>query len=142
MRRTFRKAFDESEGVFYVICIKSECKVEAFRRDQYGDIGHVNAWEDYLAPLLAQIYVLNKESSSLLKLSYAGFPRGRVVKIGRSYVIYHGDNYKKLVTERDILDPFKITTAKFKFDEHERAIKEHRDVLRDLLGIEETWPAV
>lgn len=129
-------------GVYYVICINGKWKVEAFRADRYRNINHVEAWENYLTPHLAGIFKLNKEDATLLKLSYAGFPRGRIVKIGLKYVVYHGNNYKKFVSKDDILAPFGLAKAEFKFDDHERAIREHRDTIRELLRIRENWVGV
>ena len=142
MKRKPKEASNKSEGIYYIACINGKWKVEAFRTDQYGDIDHVRIWEEHLAPYLARIFKLNEEDASLLKLSYAGFPRGRVVKIGKKYLIYHGKDYKKLVRKDEILAPFGITDAKFEFDDHERAIMEHRDTIRQLLNLNETWPAV
>src|SRR3989304_4391084 len=81
MKRKPKEASNKSEGIYYIVCINGKWKVEAFRTDQYGDIDHVRIWEEHLAPYLARIFKLNKEDASLLKLSYAGFPRGRVIKI-------------------------------------------------------------
>jgi len=133
---------NKSDGAYYIVCIKDKWSVRAFRQDQYGDIGHMKIWEEYLAPHLVGIFKLNRADEFLLKMSYAGFPRGRMVKIGMKYIVYHGNDYTHLVDKSDILKPFGISSARFEFDEHERAILEHRDTIRQLLKIERTWPAV
>lgn len=142
MKGKHKKTFDKSDGIYYIVCINGKWKVEAYRADRCGDVDHTAIWEKHLSPYLARIFELNKEDASLLKLSYAGFPRGRIVKIGVKYVVYHGNDYKKFVSEDEILVPFGIGKAEFKFDDHEWVIREHREVVRGLLGIEESWVAV
>ena len=137
-----KHASNKSDGIYYIVYIDGRWKVEAFRTDQYGDVDHLRMWEEYLAPYFAETFKLNEEEASLLKLSYAGFPRGRIVKIGIKYVVYHGNNYKKFVSKDEILAPFGLADAEFKFDDHERAIMENRDTIRQLLNIKETWVAV
>lgn len=132
----------KSDGIYYVLCFNNKWRVEAFRTDQYGDIGHMKIWEEYLAPNLARVFKLDEEGASLLKISYAGFPRGRVQLIGRRFIVYNGNDYAHLVSKSDILKPFGLSDAKFEFDDHERALMQDRDTIRQLLNIKETWPAV
>ncbi len=142
MKRKFKEASSKSDGIYYVVYVNGKWKVEAFRTDQYGDVNHVEVWEERLAPFLARICNLDERDGYLLKLSYAGFPRGRVVRVGKQYIVYHGNNYKKLVSKDAIIAPFGINNAKFEFDDHERVIMDNRENIRQLLKIKDTWPAV
>ena len=141
-----------SEGIFYIIALFGKCAIMPERFDQQTEFGHTDFWEQSVVDYLVTQWhskVINTFPtpadlrSALLPLVYA-FPRGRVVRQGDQFTVYHGNNLKPFMkmSRRSIEGDFGIQgRATWVFDEHEQCIPADRDQIRDVLGLKQTWPA-
>ena len=144
-----------SEGIFYLVRLPSDWRAQAVRAGEFPveDFGHADYWEQTLAALLARDWqpALAGEfrtvaacREELLPLVYA-FPRGRVVRQGSKFAVYHGNNLEPFMQcDRKAIETcFGIQgRATWVFDEHEQCVAHDRDRMREVLGLKETWPAV
>ena len=144
-----------SEGIFYLVRWPEGWSFRPFRVDWFPieDFSHAEFWEELLAGFMAERWqpevsqrftTVEQLRDALLPLAYA-FPRGRVVSLARSYAVYHGDNLAAFMqSDRKAIESgFDIQgNVQWEFDEHEQCVAQDRDRMRELLGLEETWPAV
>jgi hypothetical protein len=138
-----------SEGIFYAICNPEGWSLCAYRFDQCPDItGHPELWQRLVAPALAQRWSHDdparfRDLEAELTNHPYGFPRGRVTKVARQFVVYHGNDLRGLITRKAIEAAFDIgNRCRWEFDEHERCLRADKDGVRRCLGIREDWPAV
>ncbi len=141
-----------TEGIFYVVPFPIEWCVMPERFAQQTDFGHTDLWEQTVVKFLVKDWHLevyetfptrDQLRAELLPLVYA-FPRGRVVRQGSKFIVYHGNNVEPFMqaSRRDIETCFDIQgRAKWEFDEHEQCVAHDRDRMREVLGLKETWPA-
>ena len=144
-----------SEGIFYLVRYPQGWRFLPVRVDQFpmADFDHADFWEECLAHVLAEKWqpevfqkfpTVEQLRDELLPLAYA-FPRGRVVSLGRTFAVYHGDNLAAFMqSDRKAIETgFDIQgNVQWEFDEHEQCVAQDRDRMRELLGLKETWPAV
>ena len=141
-----------SEGIFYLIALFREWAIMPVRFDQQSEFGHTDFWEQSVVDHLVTQWhskVINtfpapaELRAALLPLVYA-FPRGRVVRQGDQFTVYHGNNLKPFMkmSRRFIEGDFGIQgRATWVFDEHEQCVAADRDRMREVLGLKQTWPA-
>jgi len=141
-----------SEGIFYLIALFREWAIMPVRFDQQSEFGHTDFWEQSVVDHLVTQWhskVINtfpapaELRAALLPLVYA-FPRGRVVRQGDQFTVYHGNNLKPFMkmSRRFIEGDFGIQgRATWVFDEHEQCVAHDRDQMREVLGLKQTWPA-
>jgi len=142
------RAMKPSEGIFYAIRNPEGWSLCAYRFDQCPESGHPQFWEDTVAPSLAKRWShddparFRELKADLVNHPY-GFPRGRVTKMGRQFVVYQGDDFRGLIARKAIEAAFDIgKRCRWEFDEHERCLRADKDSARCCLGIREDWPAV
>ena len=139
-----------AEDIFYVIRHPDGWRAHAQRFNDGRDIGHPDFWEQRLAATVAAAWHLRRHLpaavlESRLGLCCYGFPRGRVLKRGRQFVICHGNDLKPFmgVTRRNIERLFGIERiAKWEEDEHEHCQVDEKETVREVLHLVEDWPAV
>ena len=148
------KASGGTEGIYYLVRLPSGWRVQAVRAEEFPveDFGHADYWEQTLASLLAREWqpavagefrTVAACCEELLPLVYA-FPRGRVVRQGSKFAVYHGNNLESFMQcDRKAIEAcFGIQgRAKWVLDEHEQCVAHDRDRMREVLGLKETWPA-
>ena len=80
----------------------------------------------------------------IISTAYAGFPRGRIQKVGRKFKVYHGSDFEKLVSRQSILDQFGIDSdqAVWEFDDHERVLTFDKETIKKVFNIKEDWRSV
>ena len=144
-----------TEGLFYLVRYPQGWRYLPVRVELFPveDFDHADFWEEVLAQVMAEKWhpevarkfpTVEQLRDELLPLAYA-FPRGRVVSLGRTFAVYHGDNLAAFMqSDRKAIESgFDIQgNVQWEFDEHEQSVAHHRDRLRELLGLKETWPAV
>jgi hypothetical protein len=140
-----------SMGIYYVAPMNRGWQVMTCRYSDGGEeIDHTKFWERHVCRRLAGLWstrvtISFNSLSKLLKEHPYGFPRGRVVCDGAEYMVYHGSNIPKgsMVTRGQIEAIFGIKgKAKWITDDHERCLIADKMAIRDLLALEEDWPAV
>lgn len=141
-----------TEGIFYLACFPTGWRILPQPFDRQTEFGHSELWEqsvvdslakDWHTTLSAAFRTREQLRAELLPLVYA-FPRGRIVRLARRFVVYHGDNLQPFMrrTRQDIERCFGIEgRAMWTFDEHEQCVADDRDRMRELLGLKTTWPA-
>lgn len=141
-----------TEGIFYVVPFPIEWCVMPHCFAEQTDFGHTDLWEESVVQFLVKDWHLevyetfpthDQLRAELLPLVYA-FPRGRVVRQGSKFIVYHGNNLQPFMkrSRRDIESCFKIEgRATWVFDEHEQCVAHDRDRMREVLGLKKTWPA-
>lgn len=85
-----------------------------------------------------------KLEQELAMLTYA-FPRGRISKVGRRFLVLQGGDLTPAMSiSKDAIEAaFGIAgRCSWQFDEHEQCIAEDRDEMRRVLGIRGEWNAV
>ena len=139
-----------SEGIFYVVRYPAGWKLLATRFQQDEDTNHYDWWEASVASTVAakwakRLRVTPKELEQELALLAYAFPRGRISKVGRRFLVLQSG---------DITPPMNIFNAaieaafsiagrcSWQFDEHEQCIAADRDEIRRILRISENWNAV
>jgi hypothetical protein len=142
-----------TEGIFYLVPFPNQWCVMPEPFAQQTDFGHTDLWEQTVVKVLVKDWHLevckafptrDQLRAELLPLVYA-FPRGRVVRQGSKFIVYHGDNFASFMgkTRQDVESCFHIQRrAKWVFDEHEQCVVQDRDRIRAVLRLKETWPAV
>ncbi|MDF9833081.1 hypothetical protein M2103_001298 [Ereboglobus sp. PH5-5] len=111
-----------SEGIWYVIREGEGWNLFAYPFGKDSKIeDHSAFWEQIIAPWLAAKYKLTKSSAEELALHPYGFPRGRVTKVGKTFTIYHGDDWAPYSAAAKVAaKAFHLPkTANWVFDEHE-----------------------
>ena len=149
---TTRKNVGSREGIFYIIALFGGWSIMPVRFDQQTEFGHTDFWEqlvvDYLVTQWHSKGINTFPSpadlrAALLPLVYA-FPRGRVVRQGDQFTVYHGNNLKPFMkmSRKSIEGDFGIQgRATWVFDEHEQCAAHDRDQIREVLGLKQIWPA-
>lgn len=122
----------------------------ATRFEQGADTNHYDWWEASVAGIVAakwakRLRVIPKKlEQELAMLTYA-FPRGRISKVGRHFlVLQSGDITPAMSISKDAIEAaFGIAgRCSWRFDEHELCIEADRDEMRRILRIPENWNAV
>lgn len=139
------------EGIYYVVRYPAGWELLVTRFDQGVDTNnHYDWWETSVAGTVAaewakRLRVMPKKlEQELAVLTYA-FPRGRISKVGRRFlVLQSGDITPAMSISKDAIEAaFGIAgQCSWQFDEHERCIEADRDEMRRILGIREDWNAV
>ena len=65
-----------TEGIWYLVYYNPEWRLEVFKHDDFPNLGHVDAWNQYILPDFEKHY-----SISLNEEIPWGFPRGRICHI-------------------------------------------------------------
>ena len=144
-----------TEGHFYLVRYPQGWRYLPVRVELFPveDFDHADFWEEVLAPVMAEKWhpevsqrftTVEQLRDELLPLAHA-FPHGRVVSMGRTFAVYHGDNLAAFMqSDRKAIETgFDIQgNVQWEFDEHEQCVAHDRDRVRELLGLKETWPAV
>jgi len=143
------------EGIWYYTYLHPEWKLEVYRSDDYGGIGHVGVWGKYLSGLFMGHYKLDSSKLSQVRGLVYSMPRGRMERItpeihqegqkpGHWY-LWHGDDFpKSLIVEvekRRILSEFELNTpaaagmTHWEVSAHEGMVKEQQAELQKVLGV-------
>lgn len=139
-----------SEGIFYAVRYPANWKLVAIRFDRGADTNHSEWWEASVAGTVARKWTKrlhvtpSKLEKELALLTYA-FPRGRISKVGRRFlVLQSGDLTPAMkISNEKIETAFGIAgRCSWQFDEHEQCIAGDRDEIRRILRIPENWNAI
>jgi hypothetical protein len=111
------------------------------------EAGHPDFWLQRVMPRIAQAWskVLHrapKDLESELRLSEYGFPRGRVVRQGTRFRVFHGHDMEPFMgIKRSAIEAsFGITgLARWLGDDHERCLREDKESIRQVLELRENW---
>jgi hypothetical protein len=130
------------QGVYYVLPFPTRWRLYAFPWEDFGDIWHNHAWQNYVTSDLAESWAeitkmtvadLKRELSPLWK----SVPRGRVERAAvQEYTIFHGDDLADTgIAQERIRGAFELSTSKviWSFDPHEQRVPEQQAKLRALL---------
>ncbi len=136
-----------SEGIFYVVRLPNAWEPMTLRFEGGADVGHPDFWRHKLVPLLARAWspllgLSARELESNLSLCEYGFPRGRVVRQGNTFRVFHGNDLRKFmnITRVSIEGQFGIIgAARWQEDEHEQCLKEDKQAVQALLRLREDW---
>lgn len=147
-----------SEGLYYVVRFPNAWRLMARRLDlelamgfSRDEMNHSRFWRIWgLLSLITgqwykQLRVDRLDLSKRLRFLLYAFPRGRVTKVGETYVIYHGNDLRPFmcITKQQIEERFSIVKqCRWEFDEHEQCLIADKEEMRSLLKIKEDWPAV
>lgn len=118
-------------------------------RERWGT-NHYDWWEASLAGIVAEkwakrLRVTPKKLEQELAMLPYGFPRGRISKVGRRFLVLQGGDLTPAMSiSKDAIEAaFGIAgRCSWQFDEHEQCIAEDRDEMRRVLGIRGEWNAV
>jgi hypothetical protein len=149
-------------GIWYYIWLKPQWELEVFPAldenggKEYGDLSHLEAWMNYLAPKLVTHYGLKLTNEQLEQLTdaYRGVPRGRVdisddlihgtSKGSSIWFILHGNDFPrgknmeselgKIMRELRIAGYAASGKIKTKYSEHETMVESHQKVLQQFFG--------
>lgn len=129
----------ESEGVFYVVRDINGWKLISYRyHDQPEELDHSAFWEHKVAPFLAFRYRLKRIEAIELALHPYGFPRGRVSKTDKGFIIYHGNDFLQLVSKLEVEHKFGVQKkAHWQLDDHEHRLEYDTVAVVQLLGLQE-----
>jgi hypothetical protein len=154
MRKTISESdASDREGIFYVAPFPQGWRVVRWHLSSQSDKGHPYLWAAKAVKFLAWEWGaevdrrLPKEDrlrQQLAMLVYA-CPRGRIVKVGKRFKVYHGNDLEPFmdITRAWIEARFDIAgRATWEFDDHERCQQPDKEAFRKLLGIKEDWKAV
>lgn len=139
-----------SEGIFYVIREPHAWKIVSRSHEDGNQLAHVDVWEREIVSELAREWAKKARldaanvSRQIVNYPYA-FPRGRVVKTGSRFVVFHGNDLtaKMKITRLMIEKCFGIQgRAKWQADDHERCQHDDKETVRQLLKIRDDWDAV
>jgi hypothetical protein len=138
-----------TEGIYYVVRTPEGWSLFPYRFDECAECGHLQLWEEYLAPILAQVWAgtLRRPAHRIekeLRLLTYGFPRGRVSIAERRHIVLHGnDSVPQLIPKSELLAAFSLRRGtRFVLDDHEHCQADDRDAIRGVLQIAAQWPAV
>lgn len=144
-----RPSKEPSEGIFYVVPTPRGWNVYSHRFDVLPECHYSTIWNKDAAPALATYWtkMLSRPASDILCTIINhpyGFPRGRVVKVGKSYNVYHANDIPKFmkVSKLNIENCFSIRKkSKWILDPKVQCMESDRDMLRLAFNLKETWPA-
>ena len=137
-RRLLHEDRRPSEGIWYWVYLKPDWELRVFKNTEYGDfLTHVDVWEDYIAPLLAEHY--NVSLKSLINIPYA-MPRGRVVKRkDGTWFLYHGNDapgglakWKKKIIHAFNLEG-QVGLINWDVDDHEKMLTVDKQAFKALI---------
>lgn len=148
-RRIVAENLKPAEGIYYYVPFPRRWEIFAIRFDEWGDdMDHTALWEELLLPHFAAEWsrALNVPAGVLerkLRLHPYGIPRGRIGRgAGRVWLVLHGGDAKGL-SESKVESAFQIRRlARWERDAHEQCQQADRDAVREMLDLDETWPAV
>jgi len=134
-----------SGGIWYIIRDTEGWKLFAhpFRPESKIE-DHTAFWEQILAPYLAMKYRLPKKLERELALHPYAFPRGRVTKIGKQFVVYHGNDWQPFPARAEVAKAFHLVNrdrVKWVLDEHEMRMGWDMECVSDLLSLKPDEPA-
>mgnify|MGYP003348494231 CR=1 FL=1 len=141
------------EGIFYVAPFPQGWRVVRWNFSSQSDKGHPHLWTAKVVRFLAFEWCAETDRRTpkedrlrqqLAMLVYA-CPRGRIVKVGKRFKVYHGNDLERFmnITRSWIESSFDIAgRATWEFDDHERCQQPDKEAFRQLLGIKEDWKAV
>jgi hypothetical protein len=132
-----------SEGVWYLIYLKPNWIIRAYKDIDYPNVDHVKVWSRDVSHIVAEHY---KTSQKEIEMHPYAFPRGRVVNInpsrkgvptraemyGDKWAMYFGDDLPggaakwkaKILNEFDL--SWTIGRIEWRYDDHE--IRQDEDV--------------
>lgn len=139
---------DPAEGIYYVVRRPDGWRLCSNRYASGPEIGHPAFWEERLAARVAAgwaaaLGVPGIRLEAELRLCCYGFPRGRVARRGRRFVVFHGNDVMRFmrVARHDIEKAFGIEgVALWEHDEHEQCLDTDKLTVRQCLGLLEDWP--
>lgn len=149
-----------SEGIYYVVRAPNGWKLVPYlfgtKFGQQRESNHVEFWKGEVAPYLAYVWAAAAAKPISRKLvqarlqhelheCYYAFPRGRVDKgNGSVFMIRNGNNLTKAMpTKGQIERAFEIVgLCEWEFDSHEQCMDEDATIIRELLGIGDSWTSV
>lgn len=126
-----------SEGIWYIAKDTDGWTLFTFpfRKDSEVE-DHSAFWEHILAPYLAIKYNLSKNMEKELALHSYGFPRGRVTRIGKRHIVYHGNDWAPFPPKAKVATVFNLPgRIQWKYDEHETRLASDISVTYDILNI-------
>ena len=126
-----------SEGIWYVVRDATGWKLFAHPFHPESKIeDHTAFWEQILAPHLALKYNLSKKYERELALHPYAFPRGRVTKVGKHFIVYHGNDWQPFPARAEVAKAFHLgNRAKWVLDEHEMRMAWDVKCVGDLLNL-------
>jgi hypothetical protein len=132
---------DGREGVFYILRFPTRWRLYAFPREDFGNLGHEDAWQRYVAGDLAESWsLITSVKAGDLEPWWKGFPRGRVERAGvLDYTVFHGDDIADTgVRPQRVETAFELkrSNVKWSLDPHETQNPEHQAALLRLLPVQ------
>jgi hypothetical protein len=136
-----------SEGIFYAVRFPERWEPVTLRFREAEEAGHPDFWRRHVVARLAAAWskVLRRTAASLeseLRLCEYGFPRGRVVRQGARFRVFHGNDLERYmkVTKAAIEGCFGIVgLARWEEDDHEHCLREDKESTRQILYLQENW---
>lgn len=140
-------AIRPSEGIYYVVRFPERWELFTLRFDTGHESGHPDFWQQHVVPRLSRRWtnVLGHSVGQLeleLRRYEYGFPRGRVVKQGKRFLVYHGRDLEPFMKiKRTAIEALFgiVGLARWKEDEHERCLREDKEPIRQILQLWEDW---
>lgn len=141
------KNLPQSEGIYYIVRHVRGWALLPYRYATREELDHVHFWDQELVHDLSLAWAktlglgVSEIESRIRNCSYA-FPRGRIVKHGKRFTVFHGDDVERgrKISRRAIENWFGIAgKADWKQDEHERCQREDKEIVRHLFKIQENW---
>ena len=133
------------EGIFYVWRKPTGWGLFPYRFDEFPEIDHCALWSYHVVPVLAHLWApkLKRPArvvAELIENLPYGFPRGRISKAGRGYLVLHGDDFGEFCARGTVEKAFSLNgTAKWDHDDHEVCSDFDKAQLRHILKIRENW---
>ena len=121
-----------------------------YRFEDGIDNNHYEWWEQTVSARIAAKWakVLVKSGETIRRdielLTYA-FPRGRISKVGKRFLVLHGADLTQpmRISKKLIEGAFGISgRCSWRFDEHEQCQQDDKEQIRQYLKIPEDWNAV
>jgi len=139
---------EPTDGIYYVLRLPNRWTLYPIRFDSFDSMDHKELWVEEISVLLAtewgkKLQESARELRAKLLGHYTGFPRGRVLYLGK-YVVWHGDNLAEQMPHiEQITKAFSLPSdAKLEVNSHEMCLASSRDAIRHVLKLDETWKAV
>lgn len=141
-RDSLKEDYRPSEGIWYWVWLRPKWKLTEFKKTEYGDMTHEDAWTRYVSGKIAKHYGVSNDD---LKDAYTGMPRGRVVRIGKKdvlWVFYHGDDTPisfgrakfQLVSRFELRKQASEGQTGFQFHEHETMQEDDMAIVQRSIG--------
>lgn len=138
------------EGIYYVVRFPAGWKAVFYRFEDDSDYNHYEWWEQSISAMIAAKWAkaLGKSREAIRRdielLTYA-FPRGRISKVGKRFLVLHGADLtpSMRMSKKLIEDAFGISgRCSWRFDEHEQCQVDDKEAIRQYFGIHEYWNGV